>query len=165
MNPVTRYFTGEKTESHLFIFLGFVSILLALYFLMGVKANFWKGAAIPFILVAALELVVGFTISIRSPKDIVRVEHQMKNEPGRILTEEVPRMETVMRNFRMYRYVEITLAVCGLILMYAAGISPFWRGIGFGLFIQSCIVLCLDFFAESRGKVYLEYLKTFTGNP
>jgi hypothetical protein len=162
MNPVVRYFSGEKAESHLFILMGVLTILLASYFLLGLKTSFWKGAAIPFLLVALLEIVVGVTIAVRSPKDIVRVERQIKYESARILTEEIPRMELVMRNFRMYRYIEMSLVICGLVLMYAAGISPFWRGVGFGLFSQAAIVLCLDYFAEARGHQYLEYLKSFT---
>ena len=165
MNPVVRYFSGEKAESHLFISLGIVTVLLATYFLIGMKSSFWRGAAIPFMGVALLEIVVGVTISLRSPKDIVRVEHQIKYEPDRIRTEEIPRMEVVMRNFRMYRYVEMSLVVCGLVLMYAAGISPFWRGVGFGLFSQASIVLCLDYFAETRGAIYLAYLNTLIQAP
>jgi hypothetical protein len=33
-----------------------------------------------------------------------------------------------------------------------------------GLFIQSSTVLLLDFFAERRGEVYLEYLKSMIDN-
>ena len=63
MNPVVRYFSGEKAESHLFVFLGIVTILVASYFLLGLKSSFWKGTSIPFVLVAVLELAVGFTIT------------------------------------------------------------------------------------------------------
>jgi hypothetical protein len=38
------------------------------------------------------------------------------------------------------------------------------NGIGLGLFIQSGIVLVLDFFAERRGEVYLTYLRTLIEN-
>lgn len=165
MNPVVRYFSGEKAESYLFVCMSIATLLLACYFLLGLKTPFWKGAAIPFIVVAFLEMVVGITITMRSPKDIARVENHIARQPERIITEEIPRMETVMRNFVIFRYVEILLVICGLILMYAAGISPFWRGVGFGLFVQAGIVLCLDYFAETRGAVYLDYLRTFTTHP
>jgi hypothetical protein len=35
-----------------------------------------------------------------------------------------------------------------------------WKGIGLGLFIQASFMLLLDFFAENRGKTYLEFLYT-----
>jgi hypothetical protein len=43
--------------------------------------------------------------------------------------------------------------------MYSPMNDAFWRGIGLGLFIQSSIVLCLDFFAERRGHIYIVYLQ------
>jgi hypothetical protein len=40
--------------------------------------------------------------------------------------------------------------------------AKIWKGFGLGLSIQAVFMLLLDFFAESRGKTYLEYLKTIT---
>lgn len=162
MNQVVKYFSGEKSESYLFLFMGVITILFACYFMMGLKTSFWRGVAIPFIVVALLEIIVGYTIVTRTPKDITRVENFMKQEPHKIKTEEIPRMEIVMKNFRNFRYIEIILIITGIILMYIGLATPFWTGIGLGLFIQAGIVLCLDFFAESRGKVYLDYLKSLT---
>jgi hypothetical protein len=70
-------------------------------------------------------------------------------------------MEKVMSNFVVYRYVEIALIILGMALMYSSTNDTFWRGLGLGLFIKASIVLSLDFFAESRGHSYLEYLKDF----
>jgi hypothetical protein len=67
-------------------------------------------------------------------------------------------MEKVLRNFVIFRYAEIALIILGIALMYSSMNDTFWRGIGLGLFIQASIVLCLDFFAERRGHIYLEYL-------
>jgi hypothetical protein len=162
MNPIIKYFNGEKAESYLFIVLGVISLIMALYFIFTLKTSFWRGIAIPFICVAILEFVVGFTIVNRSPKDIARVENLKDNEPGKILTEEIPRMEKVMHNFMMFRYIEIALIICGIILMYSYTKDALWRGLGLGLFIQASMVLCLDFFAERRGYIYLKYLTELT---
>lgn len=159
MNPVVKYFNGEKLESYVFIIIGVVALAMALYFIFGLKTSFWKGVAIPFMLVAFLEFIVGYTIVERSPKDIKRVEHFMKSEPKMIRTHEIQRMEKVMRNFVIFRFIEIALIIIGISLMYSSMNDTFWRGIGMGLFIQASIVLSLDFFAERRGVVYLEYLK------
>ena len=75
MNPIVKYFTGEKLESFLFLGLGLLGIALAVIFLSVTKTSFMKGIAIPFILVAALEIMVGLTLIYRSPKDIIRVEN------------------------------------------------------------------------------------------
>ncbi len=158
MNQIVKYFNGEKAESYIFILIGVVTLVLALYFFFGLKSSFWRGVAIPFVLVALLEFVVGYTIVTRSPVDIVRVESFVNNEPQNIKTIEVPRMEKVLSNFVIFRYAEIALIILGIILMYSSMSDTIWRGIGLGLFMQVSIVLCLDFFAERRGHVYLEYL-------
>jgi hypothetical protein len=162
MDPIVKYFDGEKAESYIFILLGFITFTMALYFVFGLKTYFWKGVAIPFVIVACLEFIVGYTIVTRSPKDITRVEHFVKSEPKNIKTLEMPRMEKVISNFLIFRYIEIALIILGVFLMYSSMNDTLWRGIGLGLFIQASIVLSLDFFAERRGHYYLEYLKEFT---
>jgi len=159
MNPIVKYFNGEKAESYVFILIGVVAFAMALYFLMHLKTPFWKGVAIPFILVACLEFVVGYTIVTRTPSDLFRVENFMKQELQNIKNLEIPRMEQVVRNFLIFRYLELILIGIGIILMYSSIKETYWRGIGFGLFIQASIVLGLDFFAEKRGHIYLDYLQ------
>jgi len=159
MNSIIKYFNGEKAESYLFILIGVFAFAMALYFYFIFKTNFWKGVAIPFIIVAFLEFIVGYTIVTRSPKDIIRVQTYITNEKQKIQMDEIPRMKKVLSNFVIYRYVEMALIILGIVLMYSSMNDTFWRGIGLGLFIQASIVLCLDFFAERRGHIYIEYLK------
>lgn len=158
MNSVIKYFNGEKAESYVFIIIGVIAFAMASYFYFALKTSFWKGVAIPFIVVACLEFVVGYTIVTRSPKDIVRVETFIQQKSQDIKSLEIPRMEKVMSNFVIFRYVEIGLIILGIMLMYSSLNDTFWRGLGLGLFIQVSIVLILDFFAERRGYVYLEFL-------
>ena len=159
MNPIVKYFDGEKAESYIFILIGVIALAMALYFIFVLKSSFWKGVAAPFIIVALLEFAVGYTIVTRSIIDTARVETFILKEPQSIKTLEIPRMEKVMSNFVIFRYVEIALIILGIALMYSSLNDTFWRGIGLGLFIQASIVLSLDFFAERRGHIYLEYLK------
>ena len=159
MHPVVKYFNGEKAESYVFILLGVIAFAMALYCIFALKSSFWKGVAIPFLLVALLECIVGYTIVTRSPKDLERVESCIQNKPKGLKTLEIPRMEKVMRNFMIFRHVEIALIILGITLMYSYKNDTFLKGIGLGLFIQGSIVLSLDFFAERRGYIYLEYLK------
>jgi hypothetical protein len=159
MNSVIKYFNGEKAESYLFILIGVIAFAMAVYFFFVLKTTFWKGVAIPFIIVALLEFIVGYTIVARSSKDIIRVQTYITNEPQKIQVDEIPRMEKVLSNFVIYRYVEIALIILGIVLMYSSMNDTFWRGIGLGLFIQASIVLSLDFFAERRGHHYIVYLQ------
>ena len=162
MNPVIKYFNGERAESYLFLVLGIVSLVISSYLFFLIASSYWKGFSIPFILVSVLEIIVGISLIYRSPKDIIRVENYIKSEQVKIKTEEIPRMEKVMKNFMVYRYVEIVLIFIGAILYFAFPNSDFWRGFGLGLLIQSSIVLTLDYFAERRGFIYLEYLNSIS---
>jgi hypothetical protein len=159
MNPIIKYFNAEKAESLLFISFGVFAILLSVYFLFFIKEIFWKGLAIPLLFFSIIQIVIGATIYTRSPKDNLRVETILKYEPGKIQSEEIPRIEKVMKNFVYYRYFEITMIFLGIILMYALSDYGFWKGFGLGLFIQCAVLLSLDFFAERRGYIYIQYLK------
>ena len=159
MNTVVKYFNGEKAESYIFIIIGVIAFAMAFYFIFALKSSFWKGVAIPFIIVALLELTVGYNIVTRSSKDTIRVQTFIKKEPQKIQKNEIPRMEKVLNNFVIYRYVEIALIILGIALMYSSMNDTFWRGIGLGLFIKASIVLSLDFFAERRGHIYIVYLQ------
>jgi hypothetical protein len=160
MEQVSKYFNAEKSESLLFVVVGIVALLLSAYFLVKMKQPFYNGMAYPFIVVALIQLTVGSSVYFRSPLDIARVNQMMQTETAKIQTEEIPRMEIVMKKFVLYRWVEIALVIVGIALCLYFQPMTLWKGIGLGLAIQSSFMLLLDYFAESRGKVYLDYLQT-----
>jgi len=160
MNPLEKYFNDEKYESVLFVLVGVVAIFMATYFFVKLKQPFYSGMAYPLITVALLQIVVGSTVYFRSPKDILRVNEIVQTDKSKIQTEEIPRMTTVMKNFAIYKWVEIALILVGIIMFFFFQPMTIWKGIGLGLFIQASFMLLLDLFAESRGKTYLEYLQT-----
>ena len=159
MNPVINYFAGEKAESYLFLGLGLLGFGLSIYLAKITASPFWKGFAIPCMIVSVLEIIIGVTLIYRSPKDIIRVEHYFKNEPSKISTDEIPRMDKVMKNFVIFRYSEIAIILVGILFYFVFAKLEFWKGLGLGLLIQASVVLTLDYFAERRGFIYLEYLK------
>ena len=158
MEVIKNYFNAEKAESLLFIGFGIFALVLSIYFFFFIKDSFWKGLAIPLIFFSLIQIVIGTTIFTRSPKDNLKVENIFKYEPNKIQSEEIPRMEKVMKNFVLYRYFEIAMIFLGIILMYALSNYGFWKGFGLGLFIQCAVLLSLDFFAEKRGHFYIEHL-------
>ena len=91
--------------------------------------------AIPFVVIAILEIIAGTTIVTRTAADKLRAETIIKNEPSKIVTEEIRRMEKVMKNFIVFRYTEIVFILIGIILMYALPQYNFWKDIGLGLFL------------------------------
>lgn len=159
-NFVTTYFSEEKIESLFFIIIGIIAVFFALFFLFLIKYSFYKGLAFPLLLIGLIQLIVGTTVYFRSSKDIIKVEQFIKNEPQRIQTEELPRMQTVMQNFTIYKIIEIILLPTGIILFvfFYNSTQTFWKGLGLGLIMQACIMLTLDIAAEKRGKSYIQHL-------
>ena len=164
LNFINTYFIDEKIESLLFIILGILSIMMALIFLFIIQYSFYKGFAYPLLLIGVIQLIVGTTVYIRSPKDIIRVGNMIKFETKKIKTEELPRIEKVLYNFTIYKWFEIGLIILGIILFFYFKNSAltFWKGFGLGLLIQASVMLTLDVFAENRSRTYFEMLLNWT---
>jgi hypothetical protein len=161
---IERYFNAEKQESLLFLVIGLAGVITAIVFFFFLKTNFYKGAAIPLLLIGLLLGIVGFTVYKRSDDDRKRNVYTYDMNPSELKGKELPRMKTVMRNFVIYRYTEIFLLLVGVAL-YIYFIrdfkNDFWRGFGLALAIMSLLALMADFFAEKRGKVYTKGIESF----
>ncbi len=163
---IESYFNAEKNESLMFIIIGAAAILLALIFFFYLRSNWHKGAAIPFLLIGMMHLVIGYTVYKRSDADRTRNVYAYDLNPSELKTKELPRMEKVNKNFVIYRYVEIALLVAGTGLFFAFKNNPdksFWLGLGMALAIEAATSLCADFFAEKRAKDYTKDLIEFVG--
>lgn len=84
----------------------------------------------------------------------------LENEKSKIQAEEIPRMEKVMKSFALYKRIEIGIIITGLFLFFYFTEYTVTKGLGLGLFIQATLMLVFDFFAESRGRVYLDWLRS-----
>ena len=162
---IEKYFNAEKSESGLFMTIGIAGIVLAVIFFFFLKTEFYKGAAIPLAVIGLLLGIVGFTVYKRSDDDRKRNVYAYDMNPSELKEKEIPRMQTVMKNFILYRWIEIILAAAGigLYVYFIRDIKhDFWRGLGVGLAVMALIALAADYFAEKRGKVYLHGLISFT---
>ena len=160
MTPIEKYFGAEKSESLFFLAAGCLAMFAAAWFFIKVKQPFYNGIAYPLLLIALIQITVGSTVYWRSPKDSMRVTELVQNNKAGISAEEIPRMQIVMKNFIIYRWIEIALIVLGVALVIISSPQTLLRGVGVGLALQAGIMLLLDYFAESRGKDYLDYLRT-----
>jgi hypothetical protein len=156
---IARYFTAEKQESLLFFGIGIIALGLSVYFWLALKTPFYKGAAVSLLLVSLIQIIVGGSVYLRSPKDIERVTAQYEQRPEALKTEELPRMVSVMKKFEVYRYTEIALALAGIFLFFIC--TGFWKGLGLTLAIQALLMLGADFFAEQRGRSYTRALTQY----
>ena len=161
---IYKYFIAEKQESLLFLIVGIIAIILAVVCWFFIKSNpsFFKGAAIPLLAIGLMQTVVGYTVYNRSDKQKADIAYNIGMEPAAYVKQvEKPRMKTVMKNFIIYRWVEIAFIVTGFILIFLFRSNPdksFCYGFGLALAIQAVIMLGADYFAEQRGKVYIEQL-------
>jgi hypothetical protein len=158
MEQVSKYFSAEKAESIFFVLAGITAILIACYFIFVLKKPFQNGIAYSIATIALIQIIAGTSVYFRSPKDIERVNHLIQTDKAKIQSEEIPRMIVVMKNFTLYKYIEIALIFTGIGFLFILR-NDLLKGIGLGLGIQSSIMLLLDIVAAARGEVYLSFLK------
>ena len=157
MQAILKYFSAEKWACGFGILLGIVSLAAAIYFFFYVKKPFYTGMASPFVVVGIFFLVICVSIVMRTPQDIERVNKYFQSDPLKIQTEEIPRMNKVIRAFDLILIAEGVCIVAGLLLFVLLHL-PFWRGVGLGLLAEAIILLVFDWLAKSRAKEYVEFL-------
>lgn len=158
---IEKYFMAEKNESVIFMMIGVIAIIIALVGLFYIKTSLFKGASIPLIAIALIQLVVGYTVYSRSDDQRKEMVYCFDMNQEKLKTTEKQRMEVVNKNFIYYRWIEIALLITGLIVFFYNNTNKnFWFGLGLALFIQSSLMLVADYFAEKRGKVYYQQIKS-----
>ena len=154
---MVRYFSEEKAESWLFILVGVVALGASVWLLR--TGSSYRGMAYPLIAVGLIQIVVGGSVAFRTDAQVAALTAQLASSPSAFQLAEVPRMEVVMRNFALYKGVEIALLLVGVALTYAFRQKELVYGIGVGLVMQASLMLVLDLFAERRGDEYLSALR------
>jgi hypothetical protein len=120
-----------------------------------------KAMAYPLVAIAAIQLVVGGTVFFRSDAQAQTLTQQAATQPQRFAQAETARMATVMKNFVLYRYIEIALVIIGVLLVALWPRTDWIAAVGVGLALQSALMLTLDLFAEARGQTYLHAVAGF----
>lgn len=164
-NFIYKYFIAEKQESLLFLVVGISAVLLAVGFWFFIKTNpsFFKGAAVPLLAIGFIQVVVGYSVYSRTDKQKTDIAYNIGMEPVSYVKQtELPRMQTVLKNFVIYRWVEIAFIITGVVMFFLFRSDPgkyFWYGFGITLAVQAVIMLGADYFAEKRGILYTEALQ------
>jgi hypothetical protein len=157
IKEVTDYFVGEKQESLLFIAVGLIAICIATW--LWTNGHRLRFMAVPLVTVALMQLVVGSTVYLRTESQVQGLMAQSQSTPAQFKQDEVSRMQTVMKNFNIYKTIEMILLVLGVGLIAFLQRFDVAAGIGAGLVLQAAFTLALDMFAEARGQDYLLTLK------
>lgn len=161
---IEQYFSAEKQGSLFFLSVGIVAVIAALILFFVLKTPFYKGAAIPMIIVGLIAGAIGFTIYKRSDDDRIRNVYAYDLNPDELKQKEYPRMQKVMKSFRVIIIAEVILLVAAIFLFFyfrTNASQQLWSGVGAGLFLMALLGLCGDFFAEKRGHEYINGLRSF----
>lgn len=157
MKEMTQYFAGEKQESLLFMAVGLIAIGVAVW--LWANGHRLRFMAVPLVVIALMQLVVGGTIYLRTDAQVQSLTAQSQSAPAQFKQDEVSRMQTVMKNFNLYKTVEMVLLVLGVGLIAFLQRFDVAAGVGAGLVLQASFTLALDMFAEARGQDYIVALK------
>ena len=148
MNEMSSYFDAEKQESVIFILVGLLAMGLSLW--LWVNGHRLKSMAYPLVVIALMQIVVGGTVYLRTDAQLSSLSAQLQANPAALKAEETTRMKTVMKNFSIYKTIEMI----AILQRYDVA-----AGIGVGLILQSAFTLALDVFAEARGAEYLSAIQ------
>lgn len=158
-NQLENYFRAEKSESLLFMLAGIAAAAFSVYAFFWMKQSFYTGLAIPLLLVGLIQLVVGSTVYFRTDNQIRETIHRIETAPEKTKQEEQARIETVMKNFTIYKGIEILFILSGIVLILAFRNRDFLLGLAIGLLLQGTIMLTLDIFAERRANDYISFIE------
>jgi hypothetical protein len=161
IHNMSSYFTAEKQESVIFIAVGLVAIGISVWLWM--NGHRLKFMAYPLVAIALMQLVVGGLIYLRTDAQLSTLSAQLQVAPAVLKAEETTRMQTVMKNFSIYKTVEMVLLVVGVGMIAFLQRHDLAAGIGVGLVLQAAFTLTLDIFAEARGADYLSVLHSMPG--
>jgi hypothetical protein len=153
INNMNSYFVAEKQESVIFMTVGLLAIGLSVWLWM--NGHRLKSMAYPLVVIGLMQMVVGGTVYLRTDSQVSTLIAQLQVNPAAAKAAETTRMQTVMKNFSIYKSIEMLLLIIGLGLIAFAQRHDMAAGIGVGLVLQAAFTLTLDLFAEARGADYL----------
>ena len=162
---IEKYFLAEKQLGIVFIIIGALAIVLALVFFLVMKTSFYKGAAIPLLVIGLVQLAASIPVYKNSDKLRIRYVYAYDMNPAQIKDEELPRMTSVVKKFAVIKWVEAVLLITGLVLIYYNRNNPekaFWYGMGITLTLQVLIMLFADYSAERRARKYTSGIESFS---
>jgi glucan phosphoethanolaminetransferase (alkaline phosphatase superfamily) len=160
---ITTYLTEVRIENTFFLIVGLITIALAFIFLGIIKYSFFKGMAIPLLVLGIIELSAGAISYNQSQKYSNNIQLLKKYNTEEVQAEELKRMQIILKNYTIYSWIELLLICIGLLLFIRFNKSPqtFWKGFGLGLLIQAIILFALHLLTEQTGKMYIEQLTNY----
>lgn len=153
-----NYFAAEKNAGVLLIFIGLAAVIASV--IVFYRIPIYRGMVIPLALVAAIQIAAGGAVLSRSSSQAESLEASLAAERTAFKSEELSRMDGVMRNLTLRKAVEIAMLLAGIALTFAFKGRNFAYSLGIGLIAQPSIMLILDLFAQKRAEIYIKHLQS-----
>ncbi|MEM7552347.1 MAG: hypothetical protein AAF363_21865 [Bacteroidota bacterium] len=157
MDNIINYFNGERIQCFIGLLISIIFITASVYFLF-LQKPFFKGVAYVALPLSTFLIAICIGVITRTSGDIDRVTTYYKSNPDQVRTEELPRMEKVMRNFAIIKKVEMGLFILGIVLAISFWSNHLMRGIAVALIVEGVTLYLFDHIAELRGIIYIRFL-------
>lgn len=161
---IEKYFLAEKNAALFFIVLGLVAVVVSLLFFFILKTNWYKGFAIPLLVIGLIQGFVGCRVY--KTADEYRKDNVFAYDlnPSKLENKEWPRMQKVEKQLNRLLLAEALIFIASVVLFFYfknnSG-AALWRGLALGLMLQAILSLGFDWFAKQRAKTYLSGLHNF----
>lgn len=166
-SDIEKYFIAEKQGSLIFLVVGIIAIVIALVFYFYLKTQAYKGASVPLVLIGLIFIIVGITVLRKSDDDRARNVYAYDMKPVDFKEKELPRMQKVLKDLAVYRWVEISLFAAGVLIFFFLRKKPdmsFWSGLGISLALMAILAHGLDFMVKKRAIGYTQQIETFVNS-
>ena len=161
---IEQYFVAQKQAGLVFLLIGLAAILVALASWFYYKTPFWRGAALPLLVIGLMQVAAGYIIYRQSDPLRISAVYALDMNPLQLKEQELPRMYSVQQRFNGYRVVQWILLGAGIGLLLLFRRNPdaaFWYGLGSTLALQAAVLLIIYYFAWERARIYTAQLESF----
>lgn len=161
---IEKYFLAEKQVGLVIFIIGIAAVALAIVCYFVLRTHFYRGAAIPLVLIGALQCFIGF--SHYSGSDEVRISnvYAFDMNPQELKDRELPKVTKALTSIAVFKWGASFLVLVGFVLVLLYRTSPdkaIWSGLGAGLVLQALIMFGAESIAEKRAKAYHQQLTVF----
>lgn len=163
-SDIEKYFVAEKNGALFILIIGISALIIAIIFLLITKLSWQKGVAFPLLLFSLLQIGAGYSVYKRSDADRITNVYNYDANPSAFKNKELPRMEKVQSNFKIFKIAEVVLLLVGIGLIVYFRSKPdqqMWMGVGIGLAAQAFILFIFDWIANARANAYVDGIQAF----
>ncbi|MCF8429969.1 MAG: hypothetical protein K9G64_07540 [Bacteroidia bacterium] len=158
---ILKFYKAQKAHGLLFIFIGFIAIIIASILVIKVNNEFSNGITLPILIIGILQVYFGINTFKNTPIHLLLVQGFVKENQASIVNIEIPFIHKEILFQKKMINIFLFLIALAILFLFVFNNTLFLQGIGIGLFIQSLIVITANYFAEQRSQIYLKWLNDY----